>query len=239
MKQRGTVAILVWLLFACSFAGGVAKESVRVKVLDSETHSVVIDDSGVPKNCDPVNFDAYCHNSRTSLVTNTLLLQQGTLPPFRVACTIESRWSRCIPLPKGETFDAKRSKHGLTIYYIDDNGKARSQMYTLVAQASEKGKPQLAARAPAADAQNTPPAAPAVTGVNNTPSAVKCSFTSTPAGAEITVDGKYVGNTPSEVALSTGDHVVVFSLAGFAPWKRDLTVMPSSDLSVSAVLQKQ
>ena len=57
---------------------------------------------------------------------------------------------------------------------------------------------------------------------------VKCSFTSTPPGAEITVDGSYVGNTPSEIGLSTGTHVVVISMVGFAEWKRELTVASDS-----------
>ena len=54
---------------------------------------------------------------------------------------------------------------------------------------------------------------------------VKCNFTSTPAGAEITLDGKYVGSTPSEIELVTGTHVVVFSMPGFTQWKRELTVL--------------
>jgi len=42
---------------------------------------------------------------------------------------------------------------------------------------------------------------------------VKCNFTSTPAGADINLDGKYVGSTPSEIMVSTGTHVVIFSMA--------------------------
>jgi hypothetical protein len=67
---------------------------------------------------------------------------------------------------------------------------------------------------------------------------VKCNFSSTPAGAEITLDGKYVGSTPSEIELITGTHVIVFSMPGFAQWKRDLTVLSGSQLTVNAILQK-
>jgi hypothetical protein len=68
---------------------------------------------------------------------------------------------------------------------------------------------------------------------------VKCNFTSTPAGAEITVDGSYVGNTPSEIGVTTGTHEIVLSLAGFAEWKRELVVAPDSGIvSVTASLQK-
>jgi PEGA domain len=67
---------------------------------------------------------------------------------------------------------------------------------------------------------------------------VKCNFSSTPAGAEITVDWRYVGNTPSEIGLSSGTHVVVISMPGFAEWKRELTVASDSAVNVTATLQK-
>jgi hypothetical protein len=53
------------------------------------------------------------------------------------------------------------------------------------------------------------------------------------------VDGKYVGSTPSEIPLGTGTHVVVISTPGFAQWKRELTVLPGAELTVSAILQKE
>ena len=68
---------------------------------------------------------------------------------------------------------------------------------------------------------------------------VRCNFNSTPPGADITVDGKYLGNTPSEIPLSTGTHVVILSMPGFTQWKRDLTVTSGSELTVGAILQKE
>jgi hypothetical protein len=67
---------------------------------------------------------------------------------------------------------------------------------------------------------------------------VKCSVSSTPSGADVTLDGRYVGSTPSVLGLTTGTHVVVISMAGFAQWKRELAVTAGSDLTVNAVLQK-
>jgi len=67
---------------------------------------------------------------------------------------------------------------------------------------------------------------------------VRCSFTSTPSGADITLDGKYVGSTPSAINVGAGAHTVVFSMPGFAPWTRELTVAAGSDLTVNAILQK-
>jgi hypothetical protein len=67
---------------------------------------------------------------------------------------------------------------------------------------------------------------------------VRCNFSSTPSGADITIDGNYVGNTPSEISLSTGRHVVQIAMMGFDAWKRELTVAPDSAVNVTAVLQK-
>jgi hypothetical protein len=67
---------------------------------------------------------------------------------------------------------------------------------------------------------------------------VKCNFSSTPPGAEITVDWRYVGSTPSEISLSIGTHIVVISAPGFAEWKRELTVVADSEVNVTASLQK-
>lgn len=75
--------------------------------------------------------------------------------------------------------------------------------------------------------------APAVPAVK-----VKCVFTSMPPGAEISVDWRYVGNTPSEIGLSAGTHIVVISMQGFAEWKRELTVGSDSQVNVAATLEK-
>jgi len=243
------------LLSVAMLASAATHNNIRIKVLDSETHSVALEGRDVPMNCDQVNFDAYCNNSKTAVLTNTLLVQEGDQPPFRVTCTIDSKFSRCMPLPRGESFDAKREKRGVVIYYIDDKGKARSQLYTLADMGARANPPATAvAAAPvltpapapraAVPVSSAPAAAPAPPTAAAQPVAaekaekVSCNFSSTPAGAEITLDGQYVGSTPSEIALTTGAHVVVFSMPGFAQWKRDLTVLPRSELTVSATLQK-
>lgn len=53
-------------------------------------------------------------------------------------------------------------------------------------------------------------------------SATKISVNSTPTGADIEVDGSFVGNTPSTIDVPAGDHVVTISKSGFKPWERKL-----------------
>lgn len=61
---------------------------------------------------------------------------------------------------------------------------------------------------------------------------------STPDGAEITIDGKYVGNTPSTIRLKLGDHKVSIKKAGFSLWERDVTLNPGSNITIDAGLEK-
>lgn len=53
-------------------------------------------------------------------------------------------------------------------------------------------------------------------------SATKISVNSTPAGADIEVDGAFVGNTPSAIEVAAGDHTVTVSKSGFKNWERKL-----------------
>ncbi len=247
MNRCRIAALQVGLLLVAMFANATSRNNaIRIKVLDSETRSVSLGGNDVPKNCDQVNFDAYCNNSKGAILTNTLLVQEGNEPPFHIACTIDSRYSRCTPLPKGESFDAKREKHGITVYYQDDNGKARKQLYTLVDTA---GKSSPLATSTAVAAQPVPPAAAASRPSPQTPPTgsaqatptekINCNFSSAPSGADITLDGKYVGNTPSEIALTPGIHTVALSLPGFVEWKRELTIVAGSvAVNVTAGLQK-
>jgi hypothetical protein len=256
-------------LFAV-FANATSRNTMmQITVIDSETRAGTLDNNGVPRNCDQVTFDAYCRSTSTVPLVNTLLVQEGNEPPFRISCTMDSRYSRCRPLPKGASFDARREKKGITVYFVDDKGKARKQLYSLVDAGGKVGLPAAMATNPApAAVENTavPSPTPQSTVIDSTargsqtsmvPSAknssgapgpgwvpvvddqkVRCNFSSTPPGAEITVDGQYLGNTPSAVSLSIGTHVVVFAMPGFVQWTRELTVSSDSALNVSPVLQK-
>jgi hypothetical protein len=47
---------------------------------------------------------------------------------------------------------------------------------------------------------------------------------STPEGADIEIDGAFVGNTPSTVTVATGKHQVTVKKRGFADWTKTLNV---------------
>ena len=56
---------------------------------------------------------------------------------------------------------------------------------------------------------------------------------STPPGADIEVDGKFVGSTPSSINISPGDHEIVVKKAGFTAWDRKMSVS-SGHINLSA-----
>ncbi len=62
-------------------------------------------------------------------------------------------------------------------------------------------------------------------------------ITSNPAGADITVDGKYMGSTPSTLQLAPGEHSIAVAKDGFTGWQRTLNVT-AGDVNVVAELKR-
>ena len=75
--------------------------------------------------------------------------------------------------------------------------------------------------AEAASAAKTKAAAPQAVQVAES-NVTKMTVVSNPVGADIEVDGGFVGNTPSTIDVPPGDHVVKVSKAGFKDWERKL-----------------
>ena len=61
---------------------------------------------------------------------------------------------------------------------------------------------------------------------------------STPDGAEITVDDKFLGTTPSAVQLTPGEHKIVILKAGFRSWERTMTISPNGSVNLDVSLEK-
>jgi len=62
---------------------------------------------------------------------------------------------------------------------------------------------------------------------------------STPDGAEITVDEKFVGNTPSTLRLPPGDHKIRLEKRGFKAWEKILSVGNGGTATVNVTLEAQ
>jgi hypothetical protein len=67
-------------------------------------------------------------------------------------------------------------------------------------------------------------------------SAVAVQVTSQPEGAEIEIDGAFVGNTPGTVQMTPGPHHITVK-RGRSSWQRDMQVQAGNLVPVNATLQ--
>jgi hypothetical protein len=71
-----------------------------------------------------------------------------------------------------------------------------------------------------------------------TPAQASVSIDSTPSGADINIDGAFVGNTPSTVSIAPGSHRITVNKTGFVGWRRTLSVS-SGIVHLSAELEQE
>jgi len=104
------------------------------------------------------------------------------------------------------TYKAKLERRDLEICEPKDNGNCRDVKFWVVASATTVTEKDSKAKT----ADNAPQASVAID--------------STPPGADIEVDGAFVGNTPSTVPLAAGNHQIAVKKKGFVDWSRTITV---------------
>jgi hypothetical protein len=64
------------------------------------------------------------------------------------------------------------------------------------------------------------------------------SITSVPPGADLEVDGKFIGNTPSSMNLASGDHAIKVTKKGYKTWERNLTAS-GGNVNLNAELEEE
>jgi|GEM_PF-1660312 hypothetical protein len=62
---------------------------------------------------------------------------------------------------------------------------------------------------------------------------------SVPDGAEILLDNRLVGMTPSRLTVSPGSHKVVFRKKGYKAYEREVAILKDSALTITTELEKQ
>jgi hypothetical protein len=96
--------------------------------------------------------------------------------------------------------------------------------------------PEIPAASPAATPNagptDTPPVSP------DQAAGAQLELSSTPGGADIEIDGNFVGSTPSTVGVAAGPHQLSVKKAGFKPWERKITVS-SGHIKIDAALESQ
>ncbi len=64
------------------------------------------------------------------------------------------------------------------------------------------------------------------------------SLKSTPDGADITIDGKFMGTTPSTLNLPTGEHVIKIEKSNYKGWNRTVSLSAGGSITIDASLEK-
>ncbi|MGA7449520.1 MAG: PEGA domain-containing protein [Terriglobales bacterium] len=116
-------------------------------------------------------------------------------------------------------------------------GSVQEACEAIIRDWSEHGASIRAASAPAPE-KSVPAPIPAAVPAAATTSTAKLQIESTPPGADIEVDGSFVGNTPSDVQVAEGDHTIVVKKTGFKDWERKLKSSAGSSVHLGAELEK-
>jgi len=114
-----------------------------------------------------------------------------------------------ITMPKGAEFTA----------YV--NGDVKMDLAKFVPATSAPPQSSLANAAP-----------------TDSSGSAKLQVESIPQGADIEVDGAFVGNTPSDLQIAEGEHTVIVKKAGFKDWERKVKVTAGSTVHLGAELEK-
>jgi hypothetical protein len=95
---------------------------------------------------------------------------------------------------------------------------------------------QKVAEKPAAPAVQIPPS-PATTQPSSDFGTVAIS--TVPDGAEVAVDGAFVGNAPASLKLAPGKHTITVSQTTYKNWSKELSVLAGSEVKLNAALEKE
>jgi hypothetical protein len=93
----------------------------------------------------------------------------------------------------------------------------------------------MLAAAAAAETKSAP-ASPVAT--SSPTSTAKLSVGSVPDGADIEVDGNFVGNTPSDIDVPAGDHTLSIKKSGFKDWTKNIKISAGSNIHIKPELEK-
>jgi hypothetical protein len=64
------------------------------------------------------------------------------------------------------------------------------------------------------------------------------NVSSNPVGADVSLDGNFIGNSPANLKLAPGKHTITVKMAGWKDWTRDITVQSGSEVQLTALLEK-
>jgi hypothetical protein len=64
------------------------------------------------------------------------------------------------------------------------------------------------------------------------------NVSSIPSGADVLLDGNFVGNSPAALKLPAGKHTITVKMSGYADWTREISVQSASEVQLTTTLEK-
>jgi PEGA domain len=98
--------------------------------------------------------------------------------------------------------------------------------------------PQTSSTVPSADTAAVQSASSAKTKGPSPNSDALLEIVSIPSGADVELDGSFVGNTPSSIGVSPGDHTISLKKSGHETWERKIKIS-TGKVNISAELQAE
>ncbi len=208
----------------------------------------------------------FADNMRTVLTkykTATLVVEEGTTVPDAAAANSLVIEGKFLSHEGGSFLTPGKLQLEISIYRLSDhavvktwsvaslfpvNGDHKDKVYAFYTGESAGGLIFQALRG--VSLSTIPPAAPgaaaAAPGAAPTPgtapsgpdAVASVQLASDPAGAEIAIDGNYVGSTPSTVNLKPGAHAIKMTMTGYLPWVRSIETEGGETRNFIADLKK-
>ena len=93
---------------------------------------------------------------------------------------------------------------------------------------------------PEEPAQPVPAASSAALPASTSPEGIESmQVNSNPDGADVYVDGSFVGNAPATLKLKPGKHTITVKQSGYKDWSREVSTEAGAEAHISATLEKQ
>ena len=141
-------------------------------------------------------------------------------------------WAYSVNKQKGGSKNSQAMAEAVAKHlkeFVEQDSKKGATLTTVALQTTTV----QAERSPADNAQSQPV-------VESGPAMLPATVIvkSTPPGADINVDGKYMGSTPSTIQLPPGEHEVSIEIEEMRPWQRTMTTTSGSSSTIDAKLVK-
>src|ERR1039458_1093470 len=238
MKLKAVTAVLALFLLASTAIAHDAKTATYEGNIDEVFDAAVkVAQANWSVTYADRKTGTFSFNTGTSLTSNGMecsaVLEEVPGTQVRVTLKTQKKNGQVIAWGVGDRISSKLF-NGIG----NELGKQRAGRKPLVSSPEASGAGlALTPRSPAV--APTQPAAAALTqpASSATVQQATVEFWSSPAGADIEVDGKYIGSTPSTIIVQAGEHTIKMRKQDFRTWQKTISVT-SGNLRVAAYMEQ-